>query len=542
MSFQGTPVFILKEDTARTTGRDAINSNIAAARVISEAIRSALGPKGRDKMLVDNFGDVVITNDGATILKEIDIAHPIGKMMVELSKIQDQEVGDGTTSVVIFAGELLQHAAELITGDKIHPTILVEGFRVATEKANEYLKEIAKDMPVENDSLLIQLVNTTMGSKIVSRSSDLLARIVIDAVKSIDPGTGKIDIDDIKVEKKEGEDIESTLLIKGIVLDKEVVHSGMPKRLENPKITLIAEAFEVSKTEFDSELSISDPSKIQDFLDREAGMIQKMVDKIVESGAKVVIAQKGIDDIAQHLLAKQNIMAIRRVKKSDMEKLAKATGAKIVSNIPDLSSNDLGTAGTVYETKVGDDDMVFVEDCPLAKSVTILIRGGTELVVDEAERSIHDAICVVRNVLEDKKIVPGGGAPEAYVSRKLHKFSESLVGREQLAVQAFANALEVIPRTLAENAGLDPIDIIVALRSEHESGNNKAGVDVFEGKVRNMTDVIEPLRVKTHAITSASETAQMILRIDDIIASKSTDGPGPGGPGGPGGMGDEDFD
>ncbi|MFX1284358.1 MAG: thermosome subunit alpha [Promethearchaeota archaeon] len=542
MTLQGTPVLILKEDTSRTTGKDATSSNIAAARVISEAIRSALGPKGRDKMLVDNFGDVVITNDGATILKEIDIAHPIGKMMVELSKIQDQEVGDGTTTVVIIAGELLQHAAELISSDKIHPTILVEGYRVATAKATEYLKEIAIDVPAEDDALLVKLVNTTMGSKIVSRSSDLLARIVIDAVKSVDPGTGKIDIDDIKIEKKEGEDIESTILIKGIVLDKEVVHAGMPKRLKNPKIALIAEAFEVSKTEFDSELSITDPSKIQEFLDREAGMLQKMVDKIAESGANVVIAQKGIDDIAQHLLAKQNIMAIRRVKKSDMEKLAKATGSKIVSNISDLSVDDLGTAGKVYETKVGDDDMVFVEDCPLAKSVTILIRGGTELVVDEAERSIHDAICVIRNVLEDKKIVPGGGAPEAYVSRKLHKFSESLIGREQLAVQAFANALEVVPRTLAENAGLDPIDIIVALRSEHESGNNKAGIDVFQGKVRNMTDVIEPLRVKTHAITAASENAQMILRIDDIIAAKASEGPG-GPPGGPGGdMGGEDFD
>jgi thermosome len=542
MTFQGTPVLILKEDTSRTTGKDATSSNIAAARVISEAIRSALGPKGRDKMLVDNFGDVVITNDGATILKEIDIAHPIGKMMVELSKIQDQEVGDGTTTVVILAGELLQQAAELITSDRIHPTILVEGFRLATEKAKEYLNEIATDVVAEDQALLVQLVNTTMGSKIVARSSDLLAKIVIDAVKSIDPGTGKIDIEDIKIEKKEGEDIESTILVKGIVLDKEVVHAGMPKRLANPKIALIAEAFEVSKTEFDSELSITDPSKIQEFLDRESGMIQKMVDKIVESGANVVIAQKGIDDIAQHLLAKQNIMAIRRVKKSDMEKLSKATGGKIVSSIPDLSASDLGTSGKIYETKVGDDDMVFVEDCPMAKSVTILIRGGTELVVDEAERSIHDAICVIRNVLEDKKIVAGGGAPEAYVSRKLHKFSESLVGREQLAVQAFANALEVIPRTLAENAGLDPIDIIVALRSEHESGNTKAGIDVFQGKVRNMDNVIEPLRVKTHAITAASENAQMILRIDDIIASKASEGPG-GPPGGPGGdMGGEDFD
>ena len=542
MTLQGTPILILKDDTQRTTGKDAMTSNISAARVISEAIRSALGPKGMDKMLLDNFGDVVITNDGATILKEIDIAHPIGKMMVELSKMQDQEVGDGTTTVVILAGEFLAKAGELFTTDKIHPTILVEGFRVATEKAIEYLNEMASDVSSDDNAILTNVVQTTMGSKIVARSSELLAKIVIDAVKSIDPGTGRIDIDDIKVEKKEGEDIESTILIKGIVLDKEVVHAGMPKSLDSPKIALIAEAFEISKTEFDSELSITDPSKIQEFLDREAGMIQKMVDKVIESGANVVIAQKGIDDIAQHLLAKQNIMAIRRVKKSDMEKLSKATGANILTKIKDLTKEDLGTAGKAYETKVGDDDMVFIEDCPLAKSVTILIRGGTELVVDEAERSIHDAICVVRNVLEDKKVVPGGGAPEAFVSRKLHKFAESLVGREQLAVQAFAEALEVVPRTLAENSGLDPIDIIVALRTEHEGGNTKAGIDVAQGKVRNMTDIVEPLRVKTHAITAASENAQMILRIDDIIASKSSGGPGGGGPpGGPGGMGD-DFD
>ncbi|MFW9778918.1 MAG: thermosome subunit alpha [Candidatus Heimdallarchaeota archaeon] len=541
MSFQGTPVLILKEDTSRTTGRDALTSNIAAARVISEAIRSALGPKGMDKMLLDNFGDVVITNDGATILKEIDIAHPIGKMMVELSKMQDQEAGDGTTTVVILAGELLQKASDLITSDKIHPTILVEGYRLATEKAMELLNEIATDISPEDNALLSKVVTTTMGSKIVSRSSGMLGKLVIDAVKSVDEGTGKIDIENIKVEKKEGEDLESTLLVKGIVLDKEVVHSGMPKSLKNPKIALIAEAFEVSKTEFDSELSITDPEKIQEFLDREAGMLAKMVDKVVESGAQVVLAQKGIDDIAQHLLAKQGIMAVRRVKKSDMEKLGKATGAKIVNSIKDLSADDLGTAGRVYETTVGDDDMVFVEDCPEAKSVTILVRGGTELVVDEAERSIHDAICVVRNVLEDRKIVAGGGSPEAYLSRKLHKFAESLVGREQLAVQAFADALEIIPRTLAENAGLDPIDIIVALRTEHESGNHKAGVDVFKGKVRNMNDVIEPLRVKTHAITAASENAQMVLRIDDIISAKSSPGP-EGGPGGPGGGMDDDLD
>ena len=542
MTFQGTPVLILKDDTQRTTGKDAVGSNIAAARVISEAIRSALGPKGMDKMLLDNFGDVVITNDGATILKEIDIAHPVGKMMVELSKIQDQEVGDGTTSVVILAGELLAQAAELISSDKIHPTILVEGYRLATEKAIEYLNEIATEVSPDDDKLLKEIVMTSMGSKIVSRSSELLSAIVIDAVRSIDPGTSKIDIDDIKVEKKAGEDIEATTLVKGIVLDKEVVHAGMPKSLDNPKIALITEAFEVSKTEFDSELSITDPSKIQEFLDREASMLQKMVDSVVAAGANVVIAQKGIDDVAQHLLAKNGIMAIRRIKKSDVEKLAKATGASIANNVNDLSAADLGTAGKVYETKIGDDDMVFVEDCPEAKAVTILVRGGTELVVDEAERSIHDAICVVRNVLEDKKVVAGGGAPEAYVSRKLHKFAESLIGREQLAVQAFANALEIIPRTLAENAGLDPIDIIVALRNKHEAGNFKAGVDVFAGKVKNMQGVTEPLRVKTHAISAASENAQMILRIDDIISAKAGAGGPPGGPGDPGGMGGDDFD
>lgn len=541
MTFQGTPILILKEDTSRTTGRDALTSNIAAARVISEAIRSALGPKGMDKMLLDNFGDVVITNDGATILKEIDIAHPIGKMMVELSKMQDQEAGDGTTSVVILAGELLEKASDLITTNKIHASVLVEGYRLATEKATELLNEIATDVSPDDTASLSKLVKTSMGSKIVARSSDMLGQLVIEAVRSIDAGTGKIDIEDIKVEKKEGEDLESTVLIKGIVLDKEVVHSGMPKSLINPKIALVAEAFEISKTEFDSELSITEPGKIQEFLDREAAMLAKMVNKVVESGAQVVMAQKGIDDIAQHLLAKEGIMAVRRVKKSDMEKLGKATGAKIVNSIQDLSSDDLGSAGKVYETTVGDDDMVFVEDCPEAKSVTILIRGGTELVVDEAERSIHDAICVVRNVLEDRKVVIGGGAPEAHVSRKLHKFAESLVGREQLAVQAFADALEVIPRTLAENAGLDPIDIIVALRAEHESGNHKAGVDVFQGKVRNMTDVVEPLRVKTHAITAASENAQMVLRIDDIISAKTSGGP-PGGPGGPGGGMDDDLD
>ncbi|MFX1513717.1 MAG: thermosome subunit beta [Promethearchaeota archaeon] len=538
----GTPILILKEGTERSRGRDAQRSNIAAARTIGETVRSALGPRGADKMLVDNFGDVVISNDGATILKEIDVQHPVAKFVIELSKTQDNEVGDGTTSVVVIAGELLKKAEELLDED-IHPTVIVEGYRRATKKAIEELNKIAIDVKEDDDETLKKIAKTAMGSKIVATSGEYLSEIVVKAIRAVAEGN-KVDIDDIKVEKKEGLSLTSTELINGIVLDKEVVHPGMPKKVEDAKIALVSAPIEVQKGEFSAELSITDPTQMQQFLDREQSILQDKVKQILDTGATVLITQKGIDDMAQHFLAKEGVLTVRRVKKSDMEKLAKATGAKIATNLEDLSINDLGEAGLVEERKIGDDDMVFIEECPSAKSVTILVRGGTELVVDEVERSLHDAICVVRNVVTSNKVVVGGGAPEVALSRELTNYGETLAGREQLAVYAFAEALEVIPRTLAENAGLDPIDIMVELRSAYEKGQKTAGVDPIGGKVRdiNELDVLEPLIVKSQAITAASEAAQMILRIDDVIASKSESGgpPGPGGEG-PGDMGD-DFD
>ncbi len=540
MALAGTPVLILKEGTERTRGRDALRNNIRAGIIISEAIRSALGPLGRDKMLVDNFGDVVITNDGATILKEIDVTHPIAKFIVELAKSQDQEVGDGTTTVAVLAGELLKQAEELLDSG-IHPSVIVEGYRMATKKALEVLEKNGKSVPADDRETLKKIAITSMNSKVVAGAADYLADLIVDAVLSVKED-GFVDIDNIKVEKKEGEDISHTKLVRGIVLDKEVVHPGMPKHIENPKIALIDEALEVKKTEFDAELTITNPEQLQEFINRETQIIADMVDAIAKTGANVVFCQKGIDDIAQHLLAKKGIMAVRRVKKSDMEKLSKATGAKIVTKIKEITDADLGTAGKVYETKVGDDDMVFVEDCPEAKAVTILVRGGTELVVDEAERSIHDALCVVRNIVNTGKYVYGGGSPEMTVNRELLKYAETVKGREQLAIKAFAQALEVIPRTLAENAGMDPLDVLVQLRSHHEQGKTTYGVDPINRQIIDMsnTNVIEPLLVKKHAIESASEAAQMILRIDDVIASKETSTPG--GEGGEGGSESSDTD
>ncbi|MFX0113482.1 MAG: thermosome subunit alpha [Candidatus Hodarchaeota archaeon] len=539
----GTPIILLKEGSERTRGKDAQRNNMAAAQVIGEAVRSSLGPKGMDKMLVDSFGDVVITNDGATILKEIDVQHPVAKFIIELAKTQDDEVGDGTTTVVILAGELLKKAEELLDED-IHPTIIVEGYRKATDEAMKYMDELAIPVTKDDDETLKKIAMTAMGSKNVSTSADFLSDLVVKAVKAIVRDDGSVDIDDIKVEKKEGQDLDATTLVDGIALDKEVVHPGMPKKIENAKIALVAAQLEIKKTEFDAELTVSDPTQMKAFLDREAEMIKEMVQKVANSGANVLLCQKGIDDIAQHFLAKKGILAVRRIKKSDMEKLARATDAKIASNLDDLSADDLGSAGLVEERKIGDDDMVFVEKCPAAKSVTLLVRGGTELVVAEAERSIHDAICVVRNVVTDGKVVHGGGAPETAVARKLRDFAASLPDREQLAVQAYSDALEVIPRTLAENAGLDPIDIFVELRKKHNEGLQSAGVDPIEGIVRDMagTNVIEPALVKKQAISAAAEAAQMILRIDDVIASKGAGGPGgPGGPEGPGGDEDMDF-
>ncbi|MFW9928546.1 MAG: thermosome subunit alpha [Candidatus Thorarchaeota archaeon] len=540
MMTQGTPVFILKEGTERQRGKDALSNNIAAARAIAESIRTALGPRGLDKMLTDSFGDVTITNDGATILKEMDVAHPIAKFVVELAKSQDDEVGDGTTSVVVLTGEMLKVAEELIN-QGIHPTILVEGFRIAQEEAIKFLDEISTKVKPTDTPTLKKLAATSMGSKIVSTSSDYLSELIVKAVQAVTVG-GNVDLDDIKVEKKSGGAISDSELIEGIVLDKEVVHPAMPHDVEEAKILLLDDALEISKTEIDAELSIRSPDQIKGFLDREQGMLKDMANSIQELGANVVLCSKGIDDVVQHMLAKSGIMGVRRIKKSDMEKLAKATGAKIVSELSDISADDLGTAGHIYERLVTDDKMVFVEECPKATAVTILVRGGTELVVDEAERSIHDALCVVRNAVRDGKIVTGGGSAEMAISSKLQAFAQTLPGREQLAVQAFGHALEVIPRTLAENTGLDPIDIMTELRQSKPT--ELLGVDPIAKKVKDFKkskDVLEPSSVKRQAITSASEAAQMILRIDDVISAKDLGGGGaPGGPGGD--MGDDGGD
>ncbi|MFX0063317.1 MAG: thermosome subunit beta [Candidatus Hermodarchaeota archaeon] len=537
----GTPVLILREGTERTRGKDATRQNITAARVIGETIRSALGPRGMDKMLVDNFDDVVITNDGATILKEIDVQHPVAKFVVELSKTQDDAVGDGTTTVAVLAGELLKNAEELLDAE-IHPQVIVEGYRKSAEKAQEILEQLAKDVPVNDREMLKKVAHTSMGSKIVADSADFFAEMVVDAVLKVVNDEGKADISNILVIKKEGEDLLSSHLIDGVVLDKEVVDPNMPKKIEKAKIALVADAIELTKTEFDAELSITDPSQLESFVQREAEMIKELANKITDAGANVLICQKGIDDLAQHYLAKKGVLAVRRVKKSDMEKLAKATNAKIISNVKDITSDDLGSADHVHENKVGDDDMIFVEGCPETKAITLIIRGGTELVVDEADRAVHDALCVVRNVVNDKKVVAGGGAPETAIAAKLRDYADTLTGREQLAVRAFADSLEIIPVTLAENGGLDPLDILMQLRAEHKKGKSTFGVNPIDGRVEDIDalGVVDSVSVKRQAISSAAEAAQMILRIDDVIASKGTAG-GPPGPEGPGGDMD-DYD
>ncbi|HUU79091.1 MAG TPA: thermosome subunit alpha [candidate division Zixibacteria bacterium] len=534
----GQPVLLLKEGTERTTGKNAQQNNIAAAKVIAEAIRSALGPKGLDKMLVDSFGDVVITNDGATILKEMEIQHPAAKFVVELAKVQDDEVGDGTTTVVIIAGELLKQAEDLLAQD-VHASVIVDGYRKATVKALEHLAEMTIKVDTSDRKMLVNGVKTSMGSKIIAGHSDYLADLVINAALMVtveENGKKVCDIDNIKIEKKQGESLKETELVKGIILDKSVVHSGMPKKITDAKILLIDAAVEITKTEFDAKINITNPDQMKSFLDQEETMIKDMVDKITASGANVILSQKGIDDLAQHFLAKKGILAVRRIKKSDMEKLAMATGASIITRIDGISEKDLGFAKIVEERKIGDDDYVFIEECANPKSVSILIRGGSELIVSEAERSIHDALCVIRNIIQDGLVVPGGGAPEMYLSKKLKDYANTLAGREQLAVEKFAEALEIIPRTLAENAGLDPIDALVALRSEHDKGAINAGVNLLNGKPTDMVkeNVFEPISVARQAISSASEAAQMILRIDDIIAAKSGGGAGmpPGGPGG----------
>jgi thermosome len=543
----GQPILIMREGTERTRGKDAMENNIAAAKVIAEAVRTSLGPRGMDKMLVDQFGDVVITNDGATILKEIDVQHPAAKMMVEVAKTQDSEVGDGTTTSVILAGELLKRAEKLLQ-QKIHPTVITEGFRKAADKAVEILDSISIKSGIEDYDGLKNSGMTCMSSKIVSESKEMLAELCIEAIKAVaekdENGKWKADIEKVQIQKKEGESIDDTRLIKGIILDKEVVSPSMPKSVKDAKILLLQSAVEIEKTEFDSKLQITSPDQIQQFLDEEEKMLRTMAEKIKNSGANVLICQKGIDDMAQHFLSKAGILAIRRVKKSDIEKLAKATGGAIFTNLSDVTPDKLGYAGLVEERKIMNDSWTFIEECKDPKSVVILIRGGTELIIDEVERAIHDTLCVIRDVVEDEKIVGGGGAPEIETAIQLRKYAQTLGGREQLAVEVFADSLDIVPKTLAENAGLDQIEVLMKLRASHQAGNKFAGHDLDTGEVvDNMMSigVVEPTVVKIQAIKSSTEAASMILRIDDVIAgAKSAGGMPPGMPPGggmPGGMG-----
>ncbi len=531
----GQPVLILKEGTSRKRGKEAQTNNIMAAKVIAEVLRTTLGPRGMDKMLIDGLGDITITNDGAAILDEIDVQHPAAKMMVEVAKTQDNMVGDGTTTSVIIAGELLRKAEELLT-QNIHPTVIVNGYRKAVNTAVEALAKLAITVDIDDLETLKKVSMTSMGSKAVGNARSHLSDITIDAVKLIAEKRGEntiADIDNIQRVKKVGKSLFETELIRGVIIDKEIVNAGMPKRIENAKIALLDSPLEVEKTEFSAEIRIRDPNQMQAFLDKETRMLKDMVVKIKTVGASVLFCQKGIDDMAQHFLAKEGIVASRRVKQSDMEKLARATGGKIVTKLDDLTIKDLGEAGIVEERKVGDDKMIFVEKCKEPRSVAVLIRAGLERMVDEADRAMNDALSVVADVVEDNKIVAGGGATEAEIAKVLRGFATKVGGREQLAIEAFADALEIVPKTLAENAGLESIDILVGLRAAHEKKNGHLmGVDVFKGKIVNSFEdgVVEPLKVKEQAMKSATEVASMILRIDDVIAStKPKEGAPPGG-------------
>ena len=511
-----------------------------AARIVAEAVKTSLGPKGMDKMLVDSFGDVTITNDGATMLKEMDVQHPAAKMMVEVSKTQDDEVGDGTTSVVILTGELLGKATELMI-KKVHPTVIIEGYRQAEEKALEILEAIAEKVESKDKEVLMRVSKTTMASKLVSQHSEHLSNISVEAVLQIaEPKEDgyTVDLDMIKIEKKPGASMTDTRLVSGLIIDKEVVHDGMPKQIKEASIGLLNAAMEIEKTEFDAKISIETPEEMQAYLDQEEQMLRDMVKKVKDVGINVLFCQKGIDDMVQHFLSREGILSARRLKKSDMEALSKATGAKVVNSVDQLSAEDAGYAKLVEERKVSDDSMIFVEGCKHPKAVTILIRGGTERVVDEADRSIHDALCVIKDVVEEPKIVAGGGAPEIETARLLREYAEKLAGRERLAVIAFADAIEVIPITLAENSGMDPIDALSEMQSEHAKGNKWIGVDGIKNEVADLSalNIYEPMVVKAQAIKSATEAATLLLRIDDIIAvSKMSAPPGPPG-GGMGGM------
>lgn len=536
-----TPIFILKEGTKREKGKGAQFNNISAARAIADAVRSTLGPRGMDKMLVDSMGDVVITNDGVTILKEIDVEHPAAKMLVEVAKTQDEECGDGTTTAVILAGELLKKAEALIE-QNVHPTVISGGYRLAAVKAREILDSVAISVSPDDKETLMDIARTAMISKSVSASRNLLADVAVKAVSAVaEKKDGKwfVDDDNIQIVKKQGGSTDDTKMISGIIVDKEAVHPAMPKKVEKAKIALVDSALEVKKTEIDAKIEITDPSQLHAFLDEEENMLRKMVDIVKKSGATVLFCQKGIDDLAQHYLGKEKIYAVRRVKKSDMEKLAKATGANLVTKLDDLKAGDLGDAALVEEKKIADDRMTFVTGCKNPKAVSVLIRGGTEHVIDEIDRSLNDAISVVSVAFEDGKLVTGGGSTASELALKLRDYAASVGGREQIAIDAFASAMEVIPTALSENAGLDPIDVLIEMRQAHKSGKKYAGINVFTGKVVDMKKerVLEPIRVARQAIISATDAAVMILRIDDVIASKggSKGGKGPRGPD----MGDE---
>jgi len=538
---QSIPVVILKEGTQRSTGKDAQRNNILAAKVVAETVKTTLGPRGMDKMLVSSIGDVVITNDGATIMKELDVQHPAAKMLVEVAKTQDNEVGDGTTTAVILTGELLDKAEKLLDKE-VHPTVIVEGYRKAADKAREILDGLSEKIDPNDAETLRKIAVTAMGTKGVTGSKDYLAKIAVDAallVKETRDGKTKVDVELVKMLKKHGKSLEETELVRGIVVDKEIAHPQMPKHIDNAKIALLNAKLEIEKTEFDAKININSPDQMKMFLDEEERMLKEMVDDVVKSGTNFVFCEKSIDDIALHFLSKKGISAVKNMSSGDMEKLAKATGGKIVASVKDLSSASLGEAKVIEETKIGDDKLTYVRDAKNPMAVTIVVRGGTEHVVDEADRSLHDALCVVRDAIEDGKMVAGGGAPEAETSKQLREYAVKVGGREQLAIEAFADAMESIPLALAENAGLDPIDIMVALRAKHEDPANRwYGVDVFSGKVKDTKslNVLEPLRVKLQVVKSATEAASMILRIDDVVASKGGKAGPPGPPGGPGGM------
>jgi len=531
----GQPIFILREGSERTRGRDAQNSNIMAAKAVAAAVRTTLGPKGMDKMLVDGLGDIVITNDGVTILKEMDIEHPAAKMVVEVSKTQDDEVGDGTTTAAVLTGELLKMSEDLLDKD-VHPTIIAAGYRLASTKAAEILESIATDVESSDYEALINIAATAMTGKGIEGTKEHLARLCVDAVTSIAEeidGKMVVDIENIKVEKKVGGSVEDSELISGMIIDKERVHPNMPKKVNDAKIALISIAIELKDTEVDAEISITSPDQLQLFLDQEEKMLRTMVTKVTDSGANVIFCQKGVDDMAQHFFAKAGVMVIRRVKKSDIDKLSRATGAGIITNLDEIEASDIGHADIAEEKKIGGGNMIFVTGCENPTAVSLMLRGGTEHVVDGLERALEDALRVVGVTIEDGKLVSGGGSPEVELSLRLHEYANSLTGREQLAVNAFADSLEIIPRTLAENAGLDPIDKLVEMTSQHKDGKIHSGLDVYTGDVVDMWErgIVEPLRVKTQAISAAAEAAVMILRIDDVIASRGNPMP-PGGGGG----------